>query len=137
LLRRYPSLRRFLPTLLDVVSFEATGAGQPVLDAFDALRSLEGRQGRVTAASVPLALVGGQWKRLVLAKPQLGDGELDRRAYSFCVLEALQRALDRRDVFVARSGRYTDPRASCSATRRAAGYGSGARWTTDASEDRR
>jgi hypothetical protein len=32
LLRRYPSLRRFLPTLLDVVSFEATGVGRPVLE---------------------------------------------------------------------------------------------------------
>ena len=69
----------------------------------------KGRPGRVSAASVPLQLVGGQWKRLVLANPQLGDDELDRRAYSFCVLEALQRALDRRDVFVARSGRFTRP----------------------------
>ena len=111
LLRRYPSLRRFLPALLEIMPFEATGAGQPVLDALDALRALEGRPGRVSAASVPLQLVGGQWKRLVLANPQLAAGELDRRAYSFCVLEALQRALDRRDVFVARSGRFTDPRA--------------------------
>lgn len=111
LLRRYPSLRRFLPALLEVMPFEATGAGRPVLDALDALRAIEGRPGRVSAASVPLQLVGGQWKRLVLANPQLGDGELDRRAYSFCVLEALQRALGRRDVFVARSGRFTDPRA--------------------------
>ena len=111
LLRRYPSLRRFLPTLLEVMPFEATGAGQPILDALDALRAIEGRPGRVSAASVPLQLVGGQWKRLVLANPQLGDDELDRRAYSFCVLEALQRALDRRDVFVARSGRFTDPHA--------------------------
>ena len=110
-LRRYPSLRRFLPALLDVVSFEATAAGRPVLDALDALRGIEGRPGRVSAASVPLELVGGQWKRLVLENPQLGEGELDRRAYSFCVLEALQRALDQRDVFVPRSGRYTDPRA--------------------------
>lgn len=111
LLRRYPSLRRFLPALLEVMAFEATGAGRPVLDALDALRALEGRPGRVSAASVPLQLVGGQWKRLVLANAQLAAGELDRRAYSFCVLEALQRALDRRDVFVARSGRFTDPRA--------------------------
>jgi TnpA family transposase len=111
LLRRYPSLRRFLPGLLEVMPFEATGAGQPVLDALDALRAIEGRPGRVSAASVPLQLVGGQWKRLVLANPQLGEDELDRRAYSFCVLEALQRALDRREVFVARSGRFTDPRA--------------------------
>ena len=111
LLRRYPSLRRFLPALLEVMPFEATGAGKPILDALDALRSIEGRPGRVTATSVPLALVSGQWRRLVLANPQLADGELDRRAYSFCVIEALQRALDRRDVFVPRSGRYTDPRA--------------------------
>ena len=111
LLRRYPSLRRFLPALLEVMAFDATGAGRPILDALQALRSIEGRPGRVSAASVPLQLVGGQWKRLVLANPQLADGELDRRAYSFCVLEALQRALDRRDVFVARSGRFTDPRA--------------------------
>lgn len=111
LLRRYPSLRRFLPALLEVVPFEATGAGKPILAALNALREIEGRPGRVTAASVPLDVVGGQWERLVLASPQLGDGELDRRAYSFCVLEALQGALDRRDVFVARSGRYTDPRA--------------------------
>ena len=111
LLPRYPSLRRFLPALLDVMAFEATGAGQPVLDALDAVRALEGRPGRVSATSVPLQLVSGQWKRLVLANPQLAAGELDRRAYSFCVLEALQRALDRRDVFVARSGRYSDPRA--------------------------
>jgi hypothetical protein len=103
LLRRYPSVRRFLPALLEVMPFEATGAGGPVLAALDALRGIEGRPGRVTAASVPLELVNGQWKRLVLANPQLADGELDRRAYSFCVLEALQRALDRWDVFVARS----------------------------------
>jgi hypothetical protein len=111
LLRRYPSLRRFLPALLDVMAFEATSAGRAVLDALDALHAIEGRTGRVSAESVPLQLVGGQWKRLVLANAQLGGGELDRRAYSFCVLEALQRALDRRDVFVSRSGRYSDPRA--------------------------
>jgi TnpA family transposase len=56
-------------------------------------------------------VVTGRWRRLVLENPQLGHDELDRRAYSFCVLEALQTALNRRDVFVTRSGRFTDPRA--------------------------
>jgi hypothetical protein len=41
LLRRYPSLRRFLPALLEVMPFDATSAGRPVLDALDALRVLE------------------------------------------------------------------------------------------------
>ncbi len=110
LLRRYQSLRRFLPTLLEVVSFDAAPAGQPVIDALESLRALEGRPGRVSASSVSLGVVTGRWRRLVLANPQLGDDEVDRRAYSFCVLEALQAALKRRDVFVTRSGRFTDPR---------------------------
>lgn len=111
LLRRYQSLRRFLPVMLEVVPFDAAPAGRPVLDALESLRALEGRPGRVSASSVSLDVVTGRWRRLVLANPQLGDDEIDRRAYSFCVLEALQGALNRRDVFVTRSGRFTDPRA--------------------------
>jgi hypothetical protein len=111
LLRRYQSLRRFLPTMLETIAFDAAPAGRPVLDALASLRALEGRPGRVSASSVSLEVVTGRWRALVLANPQLGEGEVDRRAYSFCVLEALVAALDRRDVFVTRSGRFTDPRA--------------------------
>jgi hypothetical protein len=111
LLRRYQSLRRFLPALLQTVSFDAAPAGRPVLDALESLRALEGRPGRVSSSSVSLKVVTGRWRALVLDNPQLGAGEIDRRAYSFCVLEALVAALDRRDVFVTRSGRFTDPRA--------------------------
>ena len=111
LLRRYQSLRRFMPILLDAVSFEAAPGGQAVLEAIESLRALEGRAGRVSAATVSLKVVSGRWRRLVLANPQLGENEVDRRAYAFCVLEALQAALNRRDVFVSRSGRFTDPRA--------------------------
>lgn len=111
LLGRYQSLRRFLPDLLDTVAFDAAPAGKPVLAALDSLRALEGRPGRVSASSVSLQVVTGRWRRLALENPQLGVDELDRRAYSFCVLEALQTALERRDVFVSRSGRFTDPRA--------------------------
>ena len=84
---------------------------EPVLEAMASLRALEGRAGRVSAATVSLKVVSGRWRRLVLANPQLGENEVDRRAYAFCVLEALQAALNRRDVFVSRSGRFTDPRA--------------------------
>jgi Tn3 transposase DDE domain len=111
LLRRYQSLRRFLPALLDTISFDAAPAGRPVLSALESLRALEGRPGRVSASSVSLGVVTGRWRALVLGNPQLGAGEVDRRAYSFCVLEALVAALQRRDVFVTRSGRFTDPRA--------------------------
>jgi hypothetical protein len=72
---------------LELLHFQTGSARLP--------RMIAGRSSD-SAASVPLQLVGGQWKRLVLANPQLAEGELDRRAYSFCVLEALQRAVDRR-----------------------------------------
>jgi len=39
------------------------------------------------------------------------DETIDFHAYTFCVLDELQTALKRRDVFVARSWRYADPRA--------------------------
>ena len=74
LLRRYQSLRRFLPALLEVVSFEPPRPARPVLDALESLRALEGRPGRVSASSVSLKVVTGRWRRLVLANPQLGDG---------------------------------------------------------------
>jgi len=44
---------------------------------------------------VPLELATGVWRRLVTG----ADGLLDRRAYTFCVLERLREALRRRDVF--------------------------------------
>lgn len=47
------------------------------------------------------------WQRLVTAP----DGQLDRRAYTFCVLERLRDALRRRDVFAPASSRWADPRA--------------------------
>ena len=39
------------------------------------------------------------------------DGGLDRHAYTFCMLDELQTALRRRDLFVSPSWRYADPRA--------------------------
>lgn len=47
------------------------------------------------------------WQRHVLRE----DGSVDFHAYTFCVLDELHTALRRRDVFVAPSWRYADPRA--------------------------
>jgi len=106
LLSRYSHVRRFMPALLDGLHLGATAGGQPVLIALDALRDLEGRR-RVHAEEVPLELATGVWRRLVTG----ADGLLDRRAYTFCVLERLREALRRRDVFAPASSRWADPRA--------------------------
>jgi TnpA family transposase len=54
--------------------------------------------------------VSGVWRRLVFENHDLEPGVVDHRAYAFCVLEQLHRALRRRDVFAIRSERWADPR---------------------------
>jgi len=72
--------------MFETISFDAAPAGRPVLEALESLRALEGRPGRVSARSVALGVVTGRWRALVLDNPELGAGEIDRRAY--CVLRA-------------------------------------------------
>lgn len=107
LLSRYVTVRRFLPKLLHTINFQATQAGQPVLAALDFLRRIEGTRRPLTVEEAPLAVVSKAWRRLVIGD----DHRVDRRYYTFCTLERLQDALRRRDVFLAPSGRWRDPRA--------------------------
>ena len=106
LIERYHSVRRFLPTLLHTVAFQGTPAGQPMLKAWAFLRHLE-PQRHPDMQSAPLDVVPSAWRRLV--KPPQAPVP-DRRAYTLCLLERLQDHLRRRDVFVAPSARWGDPR---------------------------
>ena len=101
---KYRTVRRFLPTLVDHVHFGANAAGEPVVAAFDWLQANMAR--KKLSNDAPLKVVGKSWQRHVLRD----DGSVDLHAYTFCVLEELQTALKRRDVFVAPSWRYADPR---------------------------
>ena len=106
LVERYRSVRYFLPTLLRIVSFEGTQAGQPMLKALNFLSQME-HQRRPDLQHAPLDGVPSAWRRLV--KPPR-EAEVDRRAYTLCTLERLQDNLRRRDVFVSRSERWGNPR---------------------------
>ena len=58
-------------------------------------------------SQAPCEVISKSWRPHVVR----ADDTIDRHAYSFCVLKALQAALKRRDVFVAPSWRYADLRA--------------------------
>jgi TnpA family transposase len=106
MMRRWKHIRLFLPRLLHTINFEGTEAGQSILEALHFLYTIEGRR-KFDMSAVPLTCVSKSWLRLVLNS----KGEVDRRAYTFCVLEGLRHALRRRDVFVSPSLRWSDPRA--------------------------
>jgi hypothetical protein len=101
----YRSVRRYLPTLLRIISFDSNSAGKPVVDAFAWLR--ENEQKQKNADKAPREVIRKPWKPYVINE----DGTLDHRAYTFCVLDELHKALRRRDIFMTPSWRYADPRA--------------------------
>lgn len=99
----YARVRRFLPHLLRIVHFDATPAGQSVLEALNYLAEVE--QGAANAPDAPATIVNRGWRRYVAT-----GKEFDRKAYVFCCLDRIRSALRRRDIFVAPSVRHADAR---------------------------
>ncbi len=103
---RYPTIRRFLPSLLRTIEWTSNEAGKPVLDALAFLKDLEGRK-QPDLSAAPMQVVPVSWKRYVAPPGQ----SIDRRYYTLCVMSRLQEAVRRHDVFVGESVRWGDPRA--------------------------
>lgn len=70
-----------------------------------------GGRNKVDRSEIDERLLVGSWKRLVLAAPDLEQGCVDWKAYTFCVLEQFHRLLRRRDIFATNSSKRSDPRA--------------------------
>ncbi len=106
MVEQYGRMRRIMPRLLNGINFEAAPAGISIIKAIDFLRTLEGTKKQKLKAA-PIGMVTKAWRRLVFDK----DGQINRRGYTLCVMDRLQDALRRRDVFVKSSDRWGDPRA--------------------------
>ena len=103
--KKYGSLRRYLPHVLNTIEFSGTQAAEPFLNAIDFLRSLE-QEADPSMDEAPLEIITPAWQRYVF----LEDGSIDRKAYTFCLMDQLRGVLSRREVFVPASSRYADPR---------------------------
>jgi len=77
-----------------------------LLEALAFLKASGSKQ-KLDMKRAPQEIVSAAWKRRIFAI----EKEPDWRAYTLCVLECLQDALRRRDVFVSLSERWGDPRA--------------------------
>jgi hypothetical protein len=94
------TVKRFLPTLLRVIQFDANPAARPLLQALQWLHERPDHD-------PPVDIVDKAWQRHVLGQ----DGRIDAPAFAFCALDRLRVAIRRRDVFISPSWRYADPRA--------------------------
>ena len=102
---RYRTIRRLLPVLVEHIRFGSNTATKPLVAALEwlSVNLLEKEPGD----DAPQEVITKGWKTHVV----LEDGTVDLHAYAFCVLDELQTALKRREVFVSPSWRYGDPRA--------------------------
>lgn len=107
----YPQVRRFLPLLIDAVTFESTEVARPVLDAYRALGAWLAERPHTTHlpdTEVPVEVVNASWEPHVRDR---ADGSVNRAAYACCVLDQLRAGLRRRDLYAPKSIRWGDPRA--------------------------
>ncbi len=109
LLGRYTTVRTFLPTLFRSITLQSTPAGRPILEAVTFLSSIERRK-NPPIDEAPHDVVPRGWRRYVV-KREGKEEHIDRTAYTLCVVERLQEALRRHEVFVSPSERWSDPRA--------------------------
>ena len=122
LVKRFATVRPFLPLLCEVIRFGAAPDGERVLAALrDLPRLWGGGRNKVARSEIDEQLLIGSWRRLVLHAPEMEPGVIDWRAYTFCVLEQFHRCLRRRDIFAVNSSKWGDPRAKLLA---------GTAWTT-------
>ncbi|EMQ96642.1 transposase Tn3 [Paeniglutamicibacter gangotriensis Lz1y] len=105
MMRRFTTVRSFLPTLAAAAPFGSTAGGAPTLAALAALPEiLDGR--RKAPGEVDLSVLSPAWQRLVTA-----SDDINRKAYTVAVMDAVHKALRRRDIFVVGGRRWGDPRA--------------------------
>lgn len=103
----YRSLRHFLPTLLQTVTFKSALDGADVLTAWQFLYRLDHEKPKPDLQDAPQEVVSGAvWRRVVFNSDKL----IDQRYYTFCVLHQLLAALQRRDIYVTPSHRWQDQR---------------------------
>jgi TnpA family transposase len=110
---RFASVRGFVELLAETIPWGGTDAGTPVIAALRGLPRVlaYGKHAGTQHIEAHKDLVSGSWRRLVYGSPGLGDGQIDRHAYTFCVLEALWSALRSKDVYAVGADKSGDPRA--------------------------
>ncbi len=99
---RYPTVRRFAPTYLAAFTFCTARAGDPLLGAVEALRTMY-RDGRsVLPKRVPTSFIKPRWRKVV----QPVEGAIDRRAYEIAVIVHLRERLGSGSIWVDGSRAY-------------------------------
>jgi TnpA family transposase len=107
LVHGYRSVRLFLARLLATISFDSIANDDEALAAWRFLYRLDHEKPQPDLQKAPQEIVSSAaWRQVVFNQDEL----IDRRYYTFCVLQNLIAALQRRDIFITPSRRWQDQR---------------------------
>ncbi len=106
MVEQYGRVRRFLPALLRDLHFRAAPDGEHTLAAIH----YPGRAKRLEKTDPRTMHLNISFQALGNASVYDADGRIQRAGYSLCLLERLQDALRRRDIWLENSDRWGDPR---------------------------
>ena len=103
--RRYRSSRRFLSAFLRLLNFQSISMNNDVVAALAFLHQLN-TDPDCSLQDAPRAVISSSWHSLVYDQ----DSQIQREAYTICVLQELLQQLRRRDIYVMPSEHWHDPR---------------------------
>jgi hypothetical protein len=102
-------LRRFVPQVLDAITFGASDAARDLITAVAVLRELHAKGTRTVPDGAPTSFVPARWRGYLDQAQTAGDATAYRHYWELCVLYGLPDGLRSGDVFVPGSRRYADP----------------------------
>jgi hypothetical protein len=97
----FGQLRRYSPTFLEIFTFRAAPAVQPLLDAVETLKDMNKTGARPVPNDAPVDFVRRRWARFEFA-----EGDIDRRYYELCAMSDLENALRAGDIWVVGSRQH-------------------------------
>lgn len=104
---QYRGLRLFLAKFLGTITFAGTPGGQKTLAAWDFLRRLDHDTPPPSVQDAPRRIFNtAAWRAVMFDE----NRKIDRRYYTFCAVQSLVDALERRDVFLSPSNKWCDQR---------------------------
>ena len=102
--KKFYTLRKYTPILLNVFEFRSTKSAQPLIKAIDIIRDMNQTGKRKIPEDAPLNFVSNRWQKHVFDD----DGSINRHYYEMAVLTELRNHVRSGDISIVGSRQHKD-----------------------------
>lgn len=102
--RKYSSLRRYTPRLLECLKFKSSKNNEAILESIEILKDLNNKGKRKVPEDAPINFISKRWKTHVIEK----DGTINRRYYEMAILTEIRDRVKAGDISIDGSKQYKD-----------------------------